>query len=143
MLRAYKAVLLVDQRYEMEPELAEALKRAKDAGVSVFYDDTCRKELVQAYAPLGAGFTHFDDGFGANHMDIAYKLLPERLAETLPALRQKLSPVAPPPAELENPEVYLSQRQSGAGRFLFVVNNSAIPLDYGQLCSLLRELVGA
>ena len=128
-----KAVLVVDQRYEPEPGLAAALKEAREAGVPVLYDETCRAEFVKDFTPLGVGFTHFDDGAGANHHDTAYKLMPERIAETLPAVHAKLAKVRPV-AIIDNPEIYATERiDPGGNRFVFVVNNANLPLDYGQM----------
>ena len=132
-LKAYKAVLVVDQRFAMEPPMADALAEARAAGVKVFADDTCRAELVKDCTPLGAGFTHFDDGFGANHQDIAYRLMPQRLAATQPALAQHLGFLKAEQPDTASPEVYLSTRRSGGATFVFIVNNTMIPLDYGQL----------
>jgi outer membrane protein assembly factor BamB len=131
-LRNYQAVIVVDQRYEPESELVAALAEARRAGVAIFCDDTCRAEFVKGFTPLGIGFTHFDDGAGANHHDTAYKLLPERVAETLPAVHAKLAEVRPV-ARIDNPEVYATERRFAGSRFVFVVNDTNLPLDYGQM----------
>ncbi len=132
-LAAYKAVLIVDQRFELEPPLAAALAEARAAGVRVFADDTCRAELVKDCTPLGVGFTQFDDGFGANHQDIAYRLMPQLLAATQAALAQHLGFLRAEQPDTASPQVYLSTRRSGGAAFVWVANNTMIPLDYGQL----------
>jgi len=131
--KGFKAVLVVDQRCEPEPKLAAALRDATAAGVRVFYDGLSRAAFVPGGEPVGIAFNHFDDSIGANSADMAYKLMPERLAADLPALRQTLSIAAPAFASCDNPEVYFSERLAGRGRYVFAVNNTSIPLDYGKL----------
>lgn len=130
-LQKYQAVLVVDQRYEFEPEVLAALQTAQKGGVKVLADQTCRPTLVQGFIPVEVAFTHLDDGAGGNFSDTAYKLTPERLALALPALQAKLG--VAPLAKLDNPEIYLTERRQGAGRFLYVVNYVNPPLDYGQM----------
>src|SRR5262249_22945734 len=52
-VKQYKAILIVGQTVEMEPELAAALKAAKAAGVTILHDGTCRESLVKEFKPLG------------------------------------------------------------------------------------------
>ncbi|MGA2032769.1 MAG: hypothetical protein ABSG68_10960 [Thermoguttaceae bacterium] len=51
-LKQYEAVLVVGQTVEMEPVLASALKAAKQSGVAVFADGTCRIwKAIPAWPP--------------------------------------------------------------------------------------------
>ena len=59
-LKRYKAIVLVDQTIDIRPELKSALDGAKAAGVPIYADDTCRKELVTGYHELGMGFNHIE-----------------------------------------------------------------------------------
>lgn len=61
-LKAFKAVLVVDQRVEIEPKLAQALDGARAAGVPIFYDGASRPELVRGSTPLGATFDAVEQG---------------------------------------------------------------------------------
>ena len=56
----YKAILIVGQTVEMEPALADALKKARAAKVRVVHDGTCRPELVKEFEPLGLSFNQFE-----------------------------------------------------------------------------------
>lgn len=134
-LARYKAVLIVGQRYEMEPALLAALQKAKAAGTAIFYDGTCRAELVKDYTPLGIAFDKFEKDPHTWGDDPAYApyRFPGYVLANLPALQDKLGTVLRPLLKVENPEVLLSERVSGAGRFIFVVNNTTIDLDPGQM----------
>jgi hypothetical protein len=132
-LKGYQAVIVVDQRFEFEPPLLAALKDAQAAGVRIFADGTCRSELVKDFTPLEVSFNHFDDGFGANHQDVAYKLMPERLAATQEAMKKHLGYLRSQLPAADSPEIYLSQRRSGAATCTLVANNTMLPLDFGQM----------
>jgi outer membrane protein assembly factor BamB len=132
-LTAFQAVLVVGQTVEMEPILAEALKRAQAKGVAVFYDGTCRASLVEGFTPLGIAFDKFEKDPHWAGEDAAYWRFPRYCRSNLPALKRALDKVATPPAVLDNDEVFVSERGERAGRFLFVVNNHTVPLEPGQL----------
>jgi len=132
-LKAFKAVLVIDQRVEMEPTLATALQAAKAAGTTVFYDNTCRPELMRGYTPLGVGFDRFEKDPHAAGDDHAYWRFPGYVLETLPVVKKALDGVVQPAAQVENPELFISERKAGDGRFLFVVNNTTPQLEPGQL----------
>lgn len=132
-LKRYKAVLLIDQRLEMEPALAAALKSAKQAGTAIFYDASCREELVQGYTPLGTSFNHFEKDPSAAGDDDAYWRFLAYTRAGLPALTKALRSVLQPVVEVDNDEVFISERKSGDGRYLFVVNNTTPQLEPGQL----------
>ncbi len=131
-LLAYRAVLLVDQRVELEPELLTALAKTKAGGTAIFADDTCRPELVKDYTSLHVAFNHFEKDPGPAGDDDAYWRFPAYCKANLPALTKALAGVAPT-ADTANDEVFVSERVSGDGRFLFVLNNTTPQLDPGKL----------
>lgn len=131
-LKTFEAVLVVGQRVEMEPALAAALENARSAGVGVFHDGTCREGLVAKAAPLGIAFDKFEKDTHPASDDAAYWRFPAYCKANLPALQVSLRNVHAP-GETDNPEVFLSERRSDEGRFLFVVNNTTPNLEPGQL----------
>jgi outer membrane protein assembly factor BamB len=131
-LKKFAAVLVVGQRVAMEPALAEALENARSVGVGVFRDGTCRDGLVTKAAPLGISFDKFEKDPHPASDDAAYWRFPEYCRANVPALKAALKNVHTP-GETENPEVFLSERRSEEGRFLFVVNNTTPKLEPGQL----------
>src|SRR5262245_6241917 len=132
-LKRFKAVLVVGQTVEMEPALAEALKRAKAAGTAVFCDGSCRAELVKDFTALGTTFDKVARDPSPWQDDTAYLRFSGLYHSHLPALRKVLGPVLPPVAGVENPDVVLSERAAEEGRYLFVVNDTVPDLDPGQL----------
>jgi outer membrane protein assembly factor BamB len=132
-LARYKAVLVVGQTVTMEPELVKALADAKTAGSAVFHDETCRKELVKDFTPLGIAFNKIENDPSVWQDDSAYVRFPAYYRAHLPALRKALSGVIDPLAGVDNPEVLLSERAAEEGRYLFVVNNTTPELEPGQM----------
>ncbi|MFO0841448.1 MAG: PQQ-binding-like beta-propeller repeat protein [Gemmataceae bacterium] len=133
-LDRYKAVLVVGQTVEMEPELLQALQAAKAAGVAVLHDGTCRASLVKGFTPLGVAFNRFEKDTHPAGDDDAFLRFPAYCKAHVLGLRRALGKVAAAPAaEVENPEVFLSERTSGEGRYLFVVNNTTADLEPGHL----------
>ena len=132
-LKAYKAVLVVGQTVEMEPSLANALQSAKTAGVAIFADGTCRETLVAGFTPLDVAFNHFENDKHAVGDDSAYWRFRDYCRANLPALRTALGTALPPLAEVQNHEVYLTERTADNGRYLFVVNDTTLDLDPGYL----------
>ena len=132
-LKHYKAVLVIDQRLEMEPALESALHTAKASGVAIFADADCRAELVKDFTPLGIKFDHFENDPSAAGDDDAYWRFLADVRGDLPALAAALHGVTPPVAEIDNDEVFLSERTSGDGHYLFVVNNTTPQLEPAQL----------
>ena len=132
-LRQYRAVLVIDQTVEMEPALAAALKDAKAAGVKIFADRTCRPELVKDFAPLAVSFDKFEKDPSPASDDHAYWRFAAYAKADAAVLAKALAAIEPA-AKIENPEVFVSERQAEQGRYLFVVNNT-IPseLEPGQL----------
>ncbi len=132
-LKPYQAVLVVGQTVEMEPALATALTAAQEAGVAIFADGTCRAELVKDFAPLGISFDHVERDPSPAADDHAYWRFAEYAQAGAAAVNKALAHVEPV-AQIENPEVLLTERRAEDGRYLFVVNN-ALPgeLDPGYL----------
>jgi outer membrane protein assembly factor BamB len=131
-LQQYKAVFVVGQMVELEAEWRNALRAAQAAGVTVYADDTCRKEIVADFRPLDMGFNHIETLRGFN-VDSAYWEFPERLIENSRVLTERLAKIVPPVAGVTNPEVLMSERIGGTGRYLFVVNNTHSALPQAQL----------
>ncbi len=134
-LRKYKAVLVTGQKVEMEAGLKTALESAAASGAAVFYDDTCRKELVQQWKPLGIGFNQIaeEPGMGVGGDEATYTRIPGYMRRNLPALNKALDSATPPAAIIDNDEVWVSRRQGEGGKFLFVVNNTTPELGTEEL----------
>lgn len=132
-LNRYKAVIVVGQMVEFEPALATALRNARAAGVAIFHDGTCRESLVKEFKPLGVSFDKFEKDKHPASDDSAYWRFPEYCKANVPALRKALGEVLPPFADTDNPEVFLSERKSGDGRFLFVVNHTTPAIEPGEM----------
>ncbi len=132
-LKQYEAVLVVGQTVQMEPVLASALKAAKQAGVAVFTDGTCRAELVKDFVPLGLSFDHWEKDPSLAADDHAFWRTAAYAKAAAPLLAKALAKVRPA-AEVENPEVFISERRAEDGRYLFVVNNTTFgDLEPGHL----------
>ncbi|HEY8668231.1 MAG TPA: hypothetical protein VIL86_16400, partial [Tepidisphaeraceae bacterium] len=132
-LGQFKAILLVDQRIEMEPALVEAIKAAQKAGAGVFADGTCRPELVKDFTPLGISFNRVENDPNSAGDDAAYWRFRDYARATCGKLAEVLKPSVTPAAEIDNDEVYVSERTGEAGRYFFLVNNSTPDLDPGHL----------
>src|SRR5262249_13994511 len=94
---------------------------------------TCRAELVKEFTPLGVAFDQIVQDRTPAGDDVAYVRFPRYCRKHRAALGQTLGRVAPPPAQTEHEEVFLTERKAEDGRYLFVVNNAAIPLAPGHL----------
>lgn len=127
-LRGFRAVLLVDQRVELEPETVAALNDARAAGVPVFHDGTCRRELVARFMPLGTAFDRIEKDPNPAGDDSACVRFREAVRSHLPAVRRAMAMV-PPLADVSSDQILLSRRRSGRGRYLFAVNNTLHDLD--------------
>ena len=130
-LTRYKAVLVVGQQVEPEPVLTEALRHASNHGVVVCYDDTCRKELVKGYRPLGIAFDRVEKDPSVWQDDSSYVRLPAYFKAHAAVVRQVLGSVAAPIADVAAPEILLTERTAGAGRYLWLVNNTMLDLEPG------------
>jgi hypothetical protein len=132
-LKRFKAVLVVGQTVGLEPDLADALRRARAAGTAIFCDGTCRPELVKEFETLGTAFDRVTKDKSPWQDDTAYLRFARYYQEHLPALEKAFGAVLPPVAGVDNPDVLLSERAAGEGRYLFVVNDTPPDLDPGQL----------
>ncbi|HLQ44695.1 MAG TPA: hypothetical protein VK137_08205, partial [Planctomycetaceae bacterium] len=123
-----QAALIVGQTVELDPPLKLALAEARKAGVRVFFDGTCREELVQAALPdataLGVSFNKISTYAGELAQDDSlYVRVPRWFFEHALDLKKILADV-PPVAECNQPEVLLFERFSGDARFVWAVNNT-------------------
>jgi outer membrane protein assembly factor BamB len=132
-LRRFKAALVIGQTIEPEPELAQALREAQKAGVVIFCDGTCRPALVKDFRPLGISFDHFEKDRHPASDDAAYWRFPAYCRANVPALKKALDPVATPPAQVADDEVFLTERVAEEARYLFVVNRASTDLEPGRL----------
>jgi outer membrane protein assembly factor BamB len=132
-LKRYEALLVVGQTVEMEPVLASALKSARQSGVAVFADGTCRAELVKDFVPLGLSFDHLEKDPSLAADDHAFWRTAAYAKAAAPELAKALAKVRPA-AEVENPEVFVTERRAEDGRYLFLVNNTTFgDLEPGHL----------
>jgi len=131
--KPFKAVLVVNQWVEPEPELVRALDEARAAGVAVFHDATCRSEFVKGFTPLGFGFDNLIRDISHAGDDAAFWRFPQYARRNLKALKRALDAVTPPAADTDNDEVFFTSRRSGKGRYLFAINNSMIDIDPGYM----------
>lgn len=131
-LSRFKALLLVGQRYEPEPALSALLAQARQSGIPIFSDGTCRASLATNATPVGATFDRIEKLHGFNN-DAAYWEFADALRAQATNVAQTLGAVVPPVGECDQPEVLLSERRSGEARFVWVVNNTFTPLDPGKL----------
>src|SRR5262249_36395604 len=76
-LARYKAVLVVGQTVTLDPALARALRKAKAGGCAIFFDDTCRKDLVREFTPLGTAFDKVENDPSVWQDDSAYVRFPK------------------------------------------------------------------
>jgi len=131
--KPFKAVLVVDQRCEFEPETLAALKAAQAAGTKVYCDGTCRESLVKDFTPLGLSFNKLEKDRSPAGDDAAYWRFAEYAKANLPVLAKVLDAAAPPVARVEDDQVLISQRRGEEGRYLWVLNNTLPRLEPGQL----------
>lgn len=135
-LKKYKALLVVGQRVELEPAMATALADAQKAGVSVFYDGTCREEHVKGFTPLNISFDAAEKGPNLMNVDLDYYTLPKSLKLEAEALTKAIGQVVAPVAEVQNPEIMLTERRNGEGRFVWALNNDLPNLEPYQMWRL-------
>lgn len=129
--KRFQAALVVGQRVELDPPLADALKQAQAGGLKVFHDGTCRPEMVKEYIPLNVTFDRVKQDPSAWQDDAAYYRFPRYFKAHAEELRKVLGPVVKPVAECDNPEVLLTERRAGDMRFVWVVNNTMLDWDLG------------
>ena len=132
-LKKFEAVLVVGQRVEMEPALAAALENARGAGVGIFHDGTCRDGLVAKAVAARHLVRQVREGPAPGLGRRRVLAVPRLLQSESAGAAARHSRTCTRPAETDNPEVFLSERRSDEGRFLFVVNNTTPNLEPGQL----------
>ena len=135
-LKKYKALVVVGQRVEIEPELAKVLADAQAAGVTIFCDGNCRAEYVKGFTPLNVSFDQVEKGLGIMNNDLAWYTLPKIFKEEALGINKAMGSVVPPVAELENPEIMLTERINGEGRFVWALNNDLPDLEPWQMWRL-------
>lgn len=133
--RDYRAVLLVSQTVELDPPLQVALQTAADAGLPIYTDPTCRTELLAGLSPrpLEIDFTHIERDHHVLNDDSAFWRYRETMLAHAAALESAWGELIPPIADCDRPEVLLTERRYGDVRLLWAVNDTAIPLEPGQL----------
>jgi len=133
-LKPFKALLLVDQQVELEPKLMATLEAAQKAGATIFYDKTSRESVMPKGAkPLDVAFDKVSSKGAQAGDDAAYFRFPAWIKSNVPALSAALNAVSAPVAITDNPEVLMSERVAGGGRYLWVVNNTTPDLDPGVI----------
>ena len=132
-LKQYKAVLVVNQTVEFDPPLAEALAAAQSAGVGIFYDGTCLESLVQQYKQLGVAFNQVEKDPHIFQDDAVYERMPHVFKADAAKLVEAIGAAAPAVAKVDNPEILLTERRSGEGRFVWVVNNDLADWEPGLM----------
>ncbi|GAB3416297.1 hypothetical protein GCM10027569_38810 [Flindersiella endophytica] len=130
-LTGFSVVLLVGQRVELDPALAEALQAAVDAGVSVWYDGTCRPELVARFNRLPVTFDRIKNDPPALQDDSAYARFRRHFLDHATALREAWGTQVAPVASCDQPEVMLTERQAGDIRYIWAVNNTLLDWEPG------------
>lgn len=131
--RKFKAVLVVGQKVDLEPGLADALKAAKTAGVAVFFDGTCRPDCVAGLDPLGDSFDRLEHDSGQVGDDSAYWRAAAYARDHARILSKLIDPLAPPPADVGDDQIFISQSRCDQARYLWVVNHTLPRLDPGQI----------
>ncbi len=132
-LDRYKAVLLIDQRVEMEQPLSEALHHAMSAGVSIFSDGNCRAEVVKEFKALGFSFDALENDNALAGDDSAYWRFRDYARLHREKLMEALKPITNSDGDCDNDQLLTRERVSGQGRYLFAVNDTKPDLDPGYL----------
>ena len=135
-LKKYKAVLVVGQTVELEEPLAKALRAAQDAGVSVLYDGSCREEHVRQFKPLGVTFNMVENDRGVMNEDDVYRRFSAGFKVEAQGLVKALGAIVEPVAVVDNPEIMLTERRNGEGRFVWMLNNDLPDFEPAQMWRL-------
>jgi outer membrane protein assembly factor BamB len=128
-LKRFRAILVVGQTVEFEPPLLHALETARAAGVGVFYDGTSRPEEVTSFTPAGTTFDKIERDRTVWQDDSAYQRIPGYFAKHAESLGRTIGAKVEPVATVDDPAIVLSERTSGKGRFLWVVNDATLGFD--------------
>jgi len=129
VLKKYKAILIVSQAVELDPPLQAALKGLADR---VYYDANCREEWVKSFKPIGIPFDNLAREAAYND-DSMYYRWPIRFKKNAARLIELFGASVPPVAEVANPEIMLSERVNGEGRFVWAVNNDTSDWEPGLM----------
>lgn len=129
----FRGVLVVDQEVDFDPPLAEALRNAAAKGVTIWHDKTCRAEAVNGFRPLDIEFNRVEADPHVLNDDSAFGRFRGYFLEHAAALATAWESDVPPVAVCPNPEVLLTERRYKDVRVLWVVNQTAPPLDLAQL----------
>jgi outer membrane protein assembly factor BamB len=129
-LKPFRAVLVVGQKVELEPNVAASLKAAREAGAKVLGDATCRPEIASSFARLEISFDQIENDPSAWQDDSAYARIPQYFEKEAATLERVLADVEPV-ATVDQPGIMLTERASGSGRFVWVVDNLEPELDPG------------
>jgi len=121
-LNGYKAIVLVDQVYQLEPALVTALANAQAAGVPIFYDGTCLASLMTGYTPLNISFNKFDSSGAGDDYGSIRKLI-DYIRQDEPALASAFASITPP-ATVGIDEVFVTERTAESARYVAVLNHS-------------------
>jgi outer membrane protein assembly factor BamB len=130
-LKGFQAVLVVGQRVVMEPKLDDALRIARTAGVKVFYDGTSRADLLPSFAPLGVSFDQIEQDPTVWQDDSAYLRIPAYFEKHAAVLERTFGNAVAPAARVDDAAVLVTERTSGDGRFVWVVDNVVPNLEPG------------
>lgn len=131
--KGIKAILLVSQTVELDPELARGLAGAEQSGIPIYCDGTCRPELVQRFKQLDIAFTKVENDAWLWQDDSAYLRVTDYFKTHAAALETALGSNVPPVAGVIEPDILLSERKSEEARFTWVINNRMVPLEPGQM----------
>ena len=123
-LNRFKAIVLVDQRVEMDMNLSATIANAKVAGAAVYYDGTSDATRFNGlgYSALGVSFNHYDAtpiGAGSDLGSIVY-LNDARL--NVPTISTVLAGITQP-ATVDSDEVLVTERTAESGRYVFLLND--------------------
>ena len=132
-LKGFKIILLVDQRVELEPAVAEALRNAQAAGAAIFADRTCRPERVKGFRTLDVAFDKVEKDPNGAGDDAAYLRFRDYARANLPALRKAFGEVAPPAVDVNDDEVLVTERRAEDGRYVFAVSHTMPDLGPGEM----------
>ena len=134
-LSRYKVLLIVGQTYELEPNVADALKTAQAKGLKVFVDSTCRPSVAAPFTQLGIAFDKFGSDRSQASDDNAYARFTGDARANVPAIHAALDKVAVPDATIDSgqgaADIFTTVRKSENARYLFLANETR-PLSIGQ-----------
>lgn len=130
-LKDFKALLLVDERVELEPAAQKVLQAARRLKIPVYRDADTRDTVAQGTTPLGFGFNRVEKmHLGQN--DAAWWEFAEGIKANAAALEARWKTITPVIVTGER-ELIATEQVAGKGRFLFLVNNTTPDEEPGLL----------